>query len=236
MSDLESASRFYHDLLGFESRPAPGAVEFVRGPARILAEVGEMSFDSTMEPQPRGTAIIFLQVDDVEAMRAEIVGRGGAPSPLEKANWLKMRLFELRDPDGHVIWFGQSYHVDTEPRHVQSGKGQLREMLPHLPLSDIPAGIVWYQQKLGFEINYSDQNIGVMFRDQVTLLLVTRTPQHSGIGSCGVYIGDADKLFSELTARGAKTLGEPVSQPWGLRDFTVVDLEGNRITFSQPFE
>jgi hypothetical protein len=34
--------------------------------------------------------------------------------------------------------------------------------------------------------------------------------------------------------------GEPAitspSHPWGLRDFRVLDLEGNRITFAQTFE
>jgi len=30
--------------------------------------------------------------------------------------------------------------------------------------------------------------------------------------------------------------GEPVSRPWSLRDFGVLDLEGKRIGFGQPFE
>jgi hypothetical protein len=30
--------------------------------------------------------------------------------------------------------------------------------------------------------------------------------------------------------------GEPVSQPCGLREFTVSDPEGNEITFAQTFE
>jgi uncharacterized glyoxalase superfamily protein PhnB len=49
-------------------------------------------------------------------------------------------------------------------------------------------------------------------------------------------VDDADALHAELTSRGANVLGEPVSHPWGLRDFSVFDLEGNQITFGQPFE
>jgi hypothetical protein len=30
--------------------------------------------------------------------------------------------------------------------------------------------------------------------------------------------------------------GEPVSHPWGLREFLAVDPEGNEIRFGQPFE
>lgn len=238
VSDLDVTGRFYRDTLGFEQRPSgePVSLEFIRGPARIVAKVGDTSFDSTGGAQPRGSAIVFFQVDDVAAMRDEISGRGGATSPLEKANWLKMRLFELRDPDGHVIWFGQSYHVDTEPRHVSQGKGQLRQLLPQLPLSDVAAGVAYYKEVLGFEINYAQSDLGVMYRDSVTLLLISRSPAHSGIGSCSAYVADADKLYQELKTKGARVLGEPVSQPWGLRDFTVVDLEGNRLTFGQPFE
>lgn len=189
-----------------------------------------------MEPQPRGTALVFLEVDQVEAIRNEIRARGGAPGPLEKANWLKMRLFEVRDPDGHVLWFGQSYHGETEPRHTPAGQGQLREMLPHLPLGDVAAGVDYYQRMLGFFINYRQQDLAVMYRDSVTVLLVARTSLHTGIGACTVYVADVDRLYQEFTAKGAKTTGSPVSQLWGLRDFTVEDPEGNRITFAQPFE
>ncbi len=47
---------------------------------------------------------------------------------------------------------------------------------------------------------------------------------------------DADAVHAELVAKGANVQGTPVSHPWGLRDFQVLDLEGNRITFGQPFE
>jgi hypothetical protein len=66
--------------------------------------------------------------------------------------------------------------------------------------------------------------------------LIARTEQHKGIGSFGTYVSDVEALYAEQTAKSARTLGEPVSYPWGLRNFSVLDLEGNRITFSQTFE
>jgi uncharacterized glyoxalase superfamily protein PhnB len=89
---------------------------------------------------------------------------------------------------------------------------------------------------LGFRINYAQDDVGVMYRDDVTLLLILRREHHKGIGSCYAYVRDADALHAELLARGANLQGEPVSQPWGLREFRVLDLEGNQITFGQPFE
>jgi uncharacterized glyoxalase superfamily protein PhnB len=49
-------------------------------------------------------------------------------------------------------------------------------------------------------------------------------------------VEDADALYEELQAKGAKLDGPPVSHPWGLRDFRAIDPEGNRITFAQTFE
>lgn len=51
-----------------------------------------------------------------------------------------------------------------------------------------------------------------------------------------VYVRDADALHAELSAKGANVQGEPVSRPWGLREFQVLDPEGNRIGFGQTFE
>ena len=50
------------------------------------------------------------------------------------------------------------------------------------------------------------------------------------------YASHADSLHAELTANGAEIQSEPVSRPWGLREFEVLDPEGNRLTFGEPRE
>ena len=112
----------------------------------------------------------------------------------------------------------------------------LRKIMPELPLDDVPAGVAYYRDVLGFTVNYAQHDIGVMDRDKVRVLLIARTDHHRGIGSCYVYVQNADELHVELVAKGANVQGEPVSRPWGLREFPVLDPEGNRITFGQPFE
>ena len=244
-ADVDRSLAFYRDVLGFEvpavsslgnvsdAFSAPATTEVVSGPARIQIGPGDSTVDSTGERRPRGSAVLFFETDDVGAMRDAVCARGGKPSELEKVNWIKMRMFEIRDPDGHTIWFGQSFQEPDSPREPRR---QLQQMLAELPLSNVPVGIAYYQDVLGFKINYAQDDIGVMYRDDVTLLLITRTEKHTGIGSCYVYVRDADALYAELRAKGANVVGEPVSQPWGLRDFEVRDLEGNRIRFGQPFE
>jgi uncharacterized glyoxalase superfamily protein PhnB len=77
-------------------------------------------------------------------------------------------------------------------------------------------------------VNYQQPDLGVMDRDDVTLVLIARTERHKGIGSVYVYVENADALCAELRARGADVQDDPVSHPWGLRDFGVVDPKGNR--------
>ena len=112
----------------------------------------------------------------------------------------------------------------------------LRKVMPELPLSNVAAGVVHYCDVLGFEVNYSQHDIGVMDRDGMRVLLIARSSRHIGIGSCAFYVTDADALYAELVTRGANVQGPPVSKPWGLREFAVLDPEGNRLTFAQTFE
>src|SRR5687767_5923129 len=110
----------------------------------------------------------------------------------------------------------------------------MTKIMPELPLSDVAAGIAYFRDILGFGINYQQDDLGVMDRDEVRVLLIARTDRHSGIGSAYVYVRDADALHAELRGSGALVRGEPVSHPWGLRDFRVLDPEGKEITFGQP--
>ena len=225
VSDIERGVRFYRDVLGFEVRNAlDDRAEVVRGPARIELAV--------VTGTDSGHRVLFFETDDAAAMHSALAAAGAEPSALADVNWIKMRMFEVRDPDGHVLWFGTSFSEPNAPRADQS----LRKIMPELPLTDVPAGVAYYREVLGFTVNYAQHDLGVMDRDSTRLLLVARTERHSGIGSCYFYVRDADALYAELVAKGAHIRSEPVSQPWGLREFKVVDLEGNQLTFGQPFE
>jgi uncharacterized glyoxalase superfamily protein PhnB len=239
VADVGRSLAFYCDLVGFQMRKVDQQdgilekAELAYGPALLHLIKGGSAVDSTGERRPRGSAILFFQIDDVAGMRDVLVSRGGKTSELEKVNWIKMRVFEIKDPDGHTLWFCQSFHQPDAPRTPDH---QLWKVLPNIPLSDVAAGVAYYRDVLGFKINYAQHDLGVMDRGDVTVLLVAKTERYKGIGGCYVYVRDADALHAELRAKGAKVQEEPVSHPWGLRDFKVLDLEGNEITFGQPFE
>jgi len=232
VSDPARSVAFYQDVLGFEERPAgrdtsvSAAAELVRGPARIQL------ISATTPAETTSPGVLFFETDDVAGLRAAVAARGGDPTPCTRVNRIKFEVFEVRDPDGHTLWFGESYHRPD----LERPDAMLLQALPELPFDDVGAAVAYYRDVLGFGINYQQRDLGVMDRDRVTVLLVPRGRPDPGPGAAEFYVRDADALHAELSGRGARVQGEPVSHPWGLRDFRVLDHEGNLLIFAQPFE
>jgi predicted enzyme related to lactoylglutathione lyase len=72
----------------------------------------------------------------------------------------------------------------------------------------------------------------------VTRLLCTylRHRRLSGIpgnGGICVFVNDVDGVYAELTARGANVIKPPQNYDYGMRDFDVLDLDGNHLTFGK---
>jgi hypothetical protein len=120
--------------------------------------------------------MLFFETDEMDARNAAICARGGKPSGIEKVNGIKMRMFEIRDPDGHTLWFGQSYDQADTPRP----RPLLEKALPEMPFDDVAAAVAHYHDVIGFRINYQQHDLGVMYRDEVTVLLIARTELTKG--------------------------------------------------------
>jgi predicted enzyme related to lactoylglutathione lyase len=105
VGDVGLSVSFYRDVLGFEIRSDEenGATEAWLGPVRIRFGKEGYGPADWSTPKPPGSAILFLQSAEVEALHAAIVARGGNPGLIERVNWIKMRMFEIRDPDGNVL-------------------------------------------------------------------------------------------------------------------------------------
>ena len=75
-------------------------------------------------------------------------------------------------------------------------------------------------------------------RDEVTIHLQAahKTKRHVGQGAMNVFVTEVDALYEELKARGARVLNAPKDYAYGMRDFDVDDLDGNRLTFGMGTE
>lgn len=107
------------------------------------------------------------------------------------------------------------------------------QLHPSLHVADVLAAAEFYVQRLGFEQSFTSgdppQMAGLNL-DSVQIFLErgTPTPQHSSVY---FVIGDADELFEFQRANGVKVSAPPGDRAYGLRDYTVMDLDGYGLTF-----
>jgi|SRR5262249_35960012 len=105
-----------------------------------------------------------------------------------------------------------------------------------LTVRDLAASVAYYRDALGFSITfeYGQPTYYVcLCRDEAALHLVaaTQTKRLPGNGALCIFVDDVDALHAELVARNAKVVKAPQDYDYGMRDFDVIDLDGNQIFF-----
>jgi len=101
---------------------------------------------------------------------------------------------------------------------------------------DIAAARDHYRDALGFDATFewgTPLHYVCLCRDEVQLHLVSAagTDRLPGQGALCVFVRDVDAVHAELAARGAGVVKPPQTYDYGMRDFDVLDPDGNRITF-----
>ena len=81
----------------------------------------------------------------------------------------------------------------------------------------------------------SPPSYACLCRDDVELHLLAsgQTKRLPGNGGICVFANDVDGVYADLTSRGANVIKPPQNYDYGMRDFDVVDLDGNHLTFGQ---
>jgi predicted enzyme related to lactoylglutathione lyase len=104
--------------------------------------------------------------------------------------------------------------------------------VPELPVADVERAQQHYRDALGFKIGwlYSDKEIGAVSRENVAIFFRKREPPFEPTVHW-VFAEDVDASFQELTSLGANIVDPLERKPWGLRQFTVEDLDGNLFYF-----
>lgn len=113
---------------------------------------------------------------------------------------------------------------------------------PALPVLNIDTATSFYRDRLGFDVIHADGGFAVLTRDQVRIHLWAANdpnvpgaePHLAGSASCRVNVSGIDALYQEMQSSGVvHPNGQLASQPWGERDFTVLDQDNNCIAFAE---
>lgn len=110
----------------------------------------------------------------------------------------------------------------------------------------IPAGknfkeaLDFYEKKLGFTSTYKDDDMVIIQRGSVNIILQNYDDAHVASQTAfRIELSGVDALYSEYQAQGIQPfhipegagLGKLQNTPWGTREFAVRDLAGVCITF-----
>jgi catechol 2,3-dioxygenase-like lactoylglutathione lyase family enzyme len=111
--------------------------------------------------------------------------------------------------------------VDCEQQHAA------------LRVSDVPAAVDFYTNKLGFRLGFTwgdPPSMAGVNLGNVQMFLEQGAPSPKG---CSVYfvVGNADELYDFQRANGVVIVAAPGDRPYGLRDYRVRDLHGYELGF-----
>jgi catechol 2,3-dioxygenase-like lactoylglutathione lyase family enzyme len=126
------------------------------------------------------------------------------------------------------------------------------EIRPALPVYDLARSLAFYQDKIGFLVRHQDDGFAILVRDAVELHLWLANDDSwrkrqgkepvvsgaesfiAGTASCRIKVDDIESLYKVIEPLGVVHGNSPITtQPWGDRDFGVLDPDGNLITFFQ---
>jgi uncharacterized glyoxalase superfamily protein PhnB len=117
---------------------------------------------------------------------------------------------------------------------------------PTLAVRNMKQTIRFYRDSLGFKIGMvfpdaDNPEYADLSKDGVVIMLIPA--KNVGIGNkeklgIGVNLymqidGDIDEYYSELKNKGIKIVVDIKDEPYGIRDFTVEDIDGYKLTFNQ---
>ena len=121
-------------------------------------------------------------------------------------------------------------------QHSNATRLRFEAVTPRLPVSDIDEALAFYCDQLGFQIGWKWGNPvthASVCRDSISLDLIASPVGHRGPAMVYIQLSGVDVYFAELKARNVES-GELADRPYGMRDFEIIDSNGNRLAFGEP--
>ena len=107
----------------------------------------------------------------------------------------------------------------------------LARAVPVLPARDLAASMAFWRAA-GFDVETFSADFASATRDGIELHLVRPNPSGRDRGAAYVHVRDVDRVHAAWAAAGLPVT-EVRDEPWGMREFNVVDPGGNRIRVGQ---
>lgn len=110
---------------------------------------------------------------------------------------------------------------------LASKRGLLIRAVPMLATDDVAASAAFWS-RAGFDVETYDVGFAAAYRDGIELHLATPPDDGRDRGEAYLHARDVDTLHDVWRDAGVD-VSDVVDQPWGMREFSVVDPGGNRV-------
>lgn len=115
---------------------------------------------------------------------------------------------------------------------------RLRGFSAVFTVADMTSAIAFYRDRLGFFVQFrmgEPPTYAIIENDPVSLHLMPATQDAAALGlsSIYVYVQDIVGLHDDLVGRGCPIEVAPRDFAYGMREMSVRDPDGNRITYGQ---
>ena len=115
--------------------------------------------------------------------------------------------------------------------------------IPVLPVADLKATIKYYKTKLGFseEWFWEDTDAGCGRNELFMLFNLNPTLLDAMLAASAPLeiiwiVEQVDDIYVEYTQKDLTLLSELENKPWGMREFTIKDINGYSIRIAEPIE
>jgi uncharacterized glyoxalase superfamily protein PhnB len=105
--------------------------------------------------------------------------------------------------------------------------------VPELPVADVERAQQHYRDVLSFEIGWLSpgREIGAVSHGDMGPIFFRKRTAPFEPAVHWVFAEDIDASYEELKSSGANIVEPLEKRPWGLRQFTVADVDGNLFYF-----
>ena len=121
------------------------------------------------------------------------------------------------------------------PAAPTSSPEQFVQGAPVLHVSDVSATAAFYRDVLGFTWDFGDDAYAVVWRDNSAIHFAKDEAGPRGV-HLFQWVRDVDAYYAEIVGRGATVAAAPADRPYGIREFSVRDINGVVIVFGQDIE
>jgi catechol 2,3-dioxygenase-like lactoylglutathione lyase family enzyme len=107
---------------------------------------------------------------------------------------------------------------------------------PRVPVHDVEEALAFYRGQLGFDLGWqwgAPVTHANVCRDTVSLDLISVPAGRDGTAMAYIQVKGIDAYYSELRERGV-SVSDLGDRDYGMRDFEVIDPNGNRLAFGEP--